>query len=168
MQTLSFVFHRNKIFHCFHFQIFKKPSSLRSRKFVEKELIGEEWYFILAPKKPLTRLHGLNIKREQDNICKSYFPWVSFVSNFIKLILNKLMRRKYELSKYENWRLDKNRRFRCLYINMIKFRLAHYFVFSWDLATLQITFSIFREDKTIILLKHSSRVGSWFVTVSIR
>ena len=54
MQKLSFVFHRNKIFHCFHFQIFKKPSSLRSRKFVEEELIGEEWYFILVPKNKVT------------------------------------------------------------------------------------------------------------------
>ena len=54
MQKLSFVFHRNKIFHCFQFQIFKKPSSLRSRKFVEKELIGEEWYFILAQKNKVT------------------------------------------------------------------------------------------------------------------
>lgn len=48
------VFHKNKIFHCFHFEIFKKPSSLRSRKFVEKELIGEQWYFILAPKNEVT------------------------------------------------------------------------------------------------------------------
>lgn len=54
MQKYKSVFHKNKIFHCFHFEIFKKPSSVRSRKFVKKEQIGEEWYFILTPRNKLT------------------------------------------------------------------------------------------------------------------
>ena len=55
MQKLSFVFIKAfsikiKYFIAFTMKNFKNQALLRSRKFVEKELIGEEWYLILTQK----------------------------------------------------------------------------------------------------------------------
>ena len=111
-----------KYFIAFHYEKLKKPSSLRLQPFVEKELIGKEWNFISTQKIRLLIFFLFSggqiflarypfpwseIKSKQDNICKSsYFPWVLFVSNFIKLILRLLNKWMERNMNFQNMKID--------------------------------------------------------------